>query len=223
LVASRAVFDHVQIAVADLGASERFYREVLGGLGAEPVRGDEALVEWEDWDVALTDGDHPVSSGLHVAFRAADPSEAFAPAPDLDGNSVEAVHDERARTVPGGGIDHLRLRVRDLEASRSFYETIAPHAGLRPGGGDPGRVEFAGADSSLWLVADEGPPTAHVHIAFSADEDAAVRAFHAAALAAGYADNGPPGERLAYHPGYYGAFVLDPDGHNIEVVNHNRP
>jgi hypothetical protein len=48
-----------------------------------------------------------------------------------------------------------------------------------------------------------------------------VRAFHAAALAAGYEDHGGPGERLAYHPGYYGAFVLDPDGHNVEVVNHN--
>jgi catechol 2,3-dioxygenase-like lactoylglutathione lyase family enzyme len=49
-----------------------------------------------------------------------------------------------------------------------------------------------------------------------------VRAFHSAALAAGYEDNGGPGERAVYHPGYYGAFVLDPDGHNIEVVNHNR-
>jgi len=48
-----------------------------------------------------------------------------------------------------------------------------------------------------------------------------VRAFHAAALAAGYADHGGPGERAVYHPGYYGAFVLDPDGHNVEVVNHN--
>jgi catechol 2,3-dioxygenase-like lactoylglutathione lyase family enzyme len=49
-----------------------------------------------------------------------------------------------------------------------------------------------------------------------------VRAFHAAALAAGYEDNGGPGERPVYHPGYYGAFVLDPDGHNVEVVNHNE-
>jgi catechol 2,3-dioxygenase-like lactoylglutathione lyase family enzyme len=49
-----------------------------------------------------------------------------------------------------------------------------------------------------------------------------VRAFHAAALAAGYEDHGEPGERAVYHPGYYGAFVLDPDGHNVEVVNHNR-
>jgi predicted lactoylglutathione lyase len=49
-----------------------------------------------------------------------------------------------------------------------------------------------------------------------------VRAFHAAALAAGYEDHGAPGERAVYHPGYYGAFVLDPDGHNVEVVNHNQ-
>ena len=58
--------------------------------------------------------------------------------------------------------------------------------------------------------------------AFPAQDDATVRAFHAAALAAGYQDHGGPGERALYHPGYYGAFVLDPDGHNIEVVNHNR-
>jgi catechol 2,3-dioxygenase-like lactoylglutathione lyase family enzyme len=58
--------------------------------------------------------------------------------------------------------------------------------------------------------------------AFPAQDDATVRAFHAAALAAGYEDHGGPGERAVYHPGYYGAFVLDPDGHNIEVVNHNR-
>jgi catechol 2,3-dioxygenase-like lactoylglutathione lyase family enzyme len=61
-----------------------------------------------------------------------------------------------------------------------------------------------------------------VHLAFPADDDATVRAFHAAALAAGYTDHGAPGERPQYHPGYYGAFVLDPDGHNVEVVNHNR-
>ena len=66
------------------------------------------------------------------------------------------------------------------------------------------------------------PLTEDVHIAFATDDDATVRAFHAAALAAGYEDNGAPGERAVYHPGYYGAFVLDPDGHNIEVVNHNR-
>jgi catechol 2,3-dioxygenase-like lactoylglutathione lyase family enzyme len=83
-------------------------------------------------------------------------------------------------------------------------------------------LQFSGADYSFSLVRDGRPLTEHVHLAFSAREDATVRAFHAAALAAGYEDNGAPGERAAYHPGYYGAFVLDPDGHNVEVVNHNE-
>ena len=61
-----------------------------------------------------------------------------------------------------------------------------------------------------------------MHLAFPAPTNAAVDAFHAAALAAGYRDNGAPGERPVYHAGYYGAFVLDPDGNNVEVVNHNR-
>ena len=69
---------------------------------------------------------------------------------------------------------------------------------------------------------DERPFTEHVHLAFPADADATVGGFHAAALAAGYEDHGAPGERAVYHPGYYGAFVLDPDAHNIEFVNHNR-
>ena len=64
--------------------------------------------------------------------------------------------------------------------------------------------------------------TRNVHIAFPVDEDRTVETFHAAAVEAGYRDNGPPGERAAYHPGYYGAFVLDPDGNNVELVNHRR-
>jgi catechol 2,3-dioxygenase-like lactoylglutathione lyase family enzyme len=83
-------------------------------------------------------------------------------------------------------------------------------------------VQLRGEDFSFSLIDDERALTELVHIAFSAAGDSSVRDFHAAALAAGYADNGAPGERPAYHPGYYGAFVLDPDGHNIEVVNHNR-
>jgi catechol 2,3-dioxygenase-like lactoylglutathione lyase family enzyme len=64
------VFDHVAIAVADLAASERFYRTVLPVLGAEPGYADEALVEWDDWDIGATDREHPVTRGLHVGFRA---------------------------------------------------------------------------------------------------------------------------------------------------------
>ena len=128
---------------------------------------------------------------------------------------------DREHAVPEGHIDHLWLRVRDLDASRRFYTTIAPHAGLRVTADEPGRVQVSGSDFSFSLVMDERPITEHVHIAFSAPDNETVRAFHAAAVGAGFEDHGEPGERAVYHAGYYGAFVLDPDGHNIEVVNHN--
>ncbi len=67
-----------------------------------------------------------------------------------------------------------------------------------------------------------GTPTENVHVAFPASDHATVDEFTRAATAAGFRDNGGPGERAQYHPGYYGAFVLDPDGNNIEAVNHNR-
>jgi catechol 2,3-dioxygenase-like lactoylglutathione lyase family enzyme len=192
-----------------------------------------------------------VSRGLHVGFRAPsrEAVDAFwqagidagfrdegAPGPrtvygpdyysgfllDPDGNSAEAVHTGRADPVPDGCIDHLTIRVRNLAASKRFYATIAPHAGLRIGVDERDRVQMVGGDFSFSLIDDERPFTEHVHIAFPAQDDATVRAFHATAVAAGYADNGGPGERAVYHTGYYGAFALDPDGHNVEVVNHNR-
>jgi len=244
------VFDHVGIAVSDLAASERFYRTVLSVLGIEPSHADAVLVEWEDWCIGPTDREHPVTRGLHVGFRAPDRAavDAFwqagidaghpndgAPGPrtvyrpdyygafllDPDGNSVEAVHTDRESPVPDGRIDHLWLRVRDPQASRRFYTTVAPYAGLRLAHDAPDRVELSGSDFSFSLVRDERPLTEHVHLAFAADSDATVRAFHAAALAAGYEDHGAPGERTVYHPGYYAAYVRDPDGHNVEVVNHN--
>jgi len=244
------MFDHVGIAASDLAASERFYRTVLSTLGAEPSHADAELVEWEDWAIGPTDGEHPVTRGLHVGFRARDHAQVDAfwqagiaagyrdeGAPgrrpqygpsyygafllDPDDNSVEAVVLDRERSVPPGRIDHLWIRVRDPQASRRFYETIAPHAGLRLTRDEPERVQLSGLDFSFSLVRDGRPLTEHVHLAFPAREDAKVHSFHAAALAAGYEDHGAPGERV-YHPGYYGAFVLDPDGHNIEVVNHNR-
>jgi catechol 2,3-dioxygenase-like lactoylglutathione lyase family enzyme len=245
------MFDHVGIRVSDLAASERFYRTVLSVLGIEPSHADGELVGWEDWWIGSVDGEHPVTRGLHVGFRAPDRAavDAFwqagidagyrsdgTPGPrtvyrtdyygsfllDPDGNSVEAVHVDREHPVPDGSIDHLRFRVRDPQASRRFYTTIAPFAGLRLTHEEPERVGFSGSDFFLSLVRDDRPVTEHVHLAFPADADATVRAFHAAAVAAGYEDHGAPGERAVYHPGYYGAFVLDPDGHNVEVVNHNR-
>jgi hypothetical protein len=185
--------------------------------------------------LVATDREHPVSRGLPVGFRAPDRAavDAFwqagidaghrddgAPGPrsvygpdyyggfllDPDGNSVEAVHGDRARPGVDGHINHLWLRVRDPQASSRLYTTIAPHAGLRLTHDGPDRVQLSGFDFSFSLVRDERPLTEHVHLAFRADADATVRAFHAA----------------VYQPGCYGVFVLDPDGHNVEVVNHNR-
>jgi catechol 2,3-dioxygenase-like lactoylglutathione lyase family enzyme len=79
---------------------------------------------------------------------------------------------------------------------------------------------FAGRTGSFSVLS--GEPTENVHLAFPADDNATVGAFHAALTEAGYPDDGPPGEREIYHPGYYGAYVLDPDGNSVEIVNHNR-
>ena len=112
------------------------------------------------------------------------------------------------------------MRVAELEASRRFYAAIAPALGLRVDASRWG-VGVSGDDRSFTLVAG-GEPTENVHIAFPAADEATVHEFHRVALAAGYPDNGSPGERSIYHPGYYGAFVLDPDGNNVEAVFHNR-
>jgi catechol 2,3-dioxygenase-like lactoylglutathione lyase family enzyme len=109
--------------------------------------------------------------------------------------------------------DHVHLRVADLEASRRFYEAVLGVIGvpLQPRNG-------AFAADELYVSAD-GAPTQAVHIAFQAPDEETVQRFHEAALAAGGRDNGGPGER-SYHPGYYAAYALDPDGNNVEAVYH---
>ena len=113
----------------------------------------------------------------------------------------------------GRTFDHVHLRVSDLEVSRRFYEAVLDALGrdVRTGDG-----YFA--SDELWVTAD-GPATSGLHLAFQAEGEDAVRRFHAAALAAGGTDNGGPGER-SYHPGYYAAYALDPDGNNVEAVYH---
>jgi predicted lactoylglutathione lyase len=136
---------------------------------------------------------------------------------DPDGNSAEAVHHDGARKR--GPVDHMWLRVADVEASTRFYEAIGEHAGIFVRRASADRTQLIGEQGSFSVV--KGEPTENVHIAFPSRDNATVDAFHRVATQAGYRDNGSPGER-EYHPGYYGAFVLDPDGNNIEVVNHNR-
>lgn len=118
-------------------------------------------------------------------------------------------------------LDHLGLRVGDLETSKAFYrEALAPlgYALVHEGDGWAG----FGADGApdFWIGAG-GPASPPVHVAFRAIHRPAVDAFHAAALAAGGRDNGPPGLRPEYHKNYFGAFALDPDGNNIEAVCHS--
>lgn len=112
-------------------------------------------------------------------------------------------------------IDHVHLRAGDLERSRAFYESALGPLGV-PVVAEAGWFQ---ADELFVTPADADTPPTHIHLAFQARDRASVDAFHAAALAAGGRDNGKPGERH-YHPGYYAAFVLDPDGNNIEAVFH---
>jgi catechol 2,3-dioxygenase-like lactoylglutathione lyase family enzyme len=241
------VFDHVTIRASHREASERFYDELLPVLRIAKTHSDERFAEWDDFSLAQAENGSEVTRRLHAGFvapsqvavdefwrrgTAAGYTDDGAPGPrpqygddyygsfllDPDGNSAEAVHHDSLRR--GGVIDHVWIRVANVSASKRFYELVARVAGLRLTYESPERVQFAGSSGSFSLVA--GPPTEHVHLAFPSDSNATVEAFHRAAVEAGYHDNGAPGERVAYHPGYFGAYVLDPDGHNVEVVNHNR-
>jgi catechol 2,3-dioxygenase-like lactoylglutathione lyase family enzyme len=119
-------------------------------------------------------------------------------------------------------IDHVGLGVSDLERSRAFYRGALGPLGYEVLLERDGSVGF-GADGKpdFWIHANR-PVTAPVHVAIASPDRATVDAFHAAGLAAGGRDNGAPGLRPHYHRHYYGAFVLDPDGNNIEAVCH-RP
>ena len=123
-------------------------------------------------------------------------------------------------------IDHVSIAVADLERSVAFYERALAPLGILQlmayGGteGRPAHVGFGDQQKPYFWIGTGDPMKGYVHVAFAAESRAAVDAFYAAALAAGGRDNGPPGLRLHYHPGYYGAFVLDPDGCNVEAVHH---
>ena len=117
-------------------------------------------------------------------------------------------------------IDHIQLVVRDLDASRAFYTAVLEVLQVPMGGEEE---SFFWADEFCVSTADsdaaQGQLTGRSHVAFQAADRAMVDAFYKTALAHGGTDNGAPGER-PYHPGYYAAFVIDPDGNNIEAVYH---
>lgn len=243
------MFDHVTIRVSDLPASMAFYSTVLGALGIQPTHRTESFVEWNDFSIMAADAEHGPTRHLHVGFGTRSraevdrfwragvdagypdegaPGERAIYSPgyyggflvDPDGNSTEAVHHGDIR--PGGHVDHLWIGVHDLTASAGFYETIARYTGLRHGRRLDTRVQFRGAWATFSLVRDGRAPTAGLHVAFPAPDQQTVREFHHAALEAGYRDHGAPGARPEYHEGYYSAYVLDPDGTNVESVFHDR-
>jgi catechol 2,3-dioxygenase-like lactoylglutathione lyase family enzyme len=113
-------------------------------------------------------------------------------------------------------IDHVGLWVADLEASRRFYAACMHAIGIPFLIDEPDRFAI---DELYVDAADREEQVSHVHLAFQAKDRSAVDRFHAAGLAAGGRDNGAPGER-GYHAGYYAAFLLDPDGNNVEAVHH---
>jgi catechol 2,3-dioxygenase-like lactoylglutathione lyase family enzyme len=131
-------------------------------------------------------------------------------------NAMETLHLHRGRLI-----DHVQLVVRDLEASRRFYEAVLGVLGIPAGGEGEG---FFWADELVLSSPDSpaalGQLTGRTHLAFQAKDEAMVQEFHQAGLAHGGRDNGAPGLRPAYHPGYYAAFLLDPDGNNVEAVFH---
>jgi catechol 2,3-dioxygenase-like lactoylglutathione lyase family enzyme len=119
-------------------------------------------------------------------------------------------------------LDHIGINVSDYDRSRDFYERALAPLGFSCLMEPVPRTGGFGRDGKPWFwITDQREPTSqNVHVAFTAPDRATVDAFHAAALQAGGTDNGGPGVREIYHPHYYGAFVLDPDGNNVEAVCH---
>jgi catechol 2,3-dioxygenase-like lactoylglutathione lyase family enzyme len=242
------VFDHVTLRVPDLAVATSAFTAVLDELEVEQTLSTPSFSGWGNFALTQTDEKHPIARHVHVAFIAPTPAHVdrfgragidagFAddgpagPRPryaddyyaaflnDGAGNSFEAVHRDRDR--PKGNIDHVALRVNDVEASTLFYSTISAAVGLTMGRQTADRAMFSVGESDGSFSVIAGEATQNIHIAFSGEDDD-VRRFHADATKAGYRSNGEPGERPRYHKGYYSAFVLDPDGNNIEVVNHHR-
>lgn len=244
-----STIDHVTIRAGDRDSMVKFYDGLFDLLDfAGDRHAGDAGVEWGDFSLAEADAQRPPTEGLHIAFTA-DSRELVdswwrgmidagyrsdgepAPRPQyrldyygafvLDGqdNSAEAVTYGGARERATGLIDHLWIRVQELEPIRRFYGLIAPVLGLnaRDLGERFGLVADAGS-----FTFTEGRPTRNLHLAIGVGDQQTVDAFHASALAAGGRDNGAPGERPHYHPGYYGAYVIDPAGTNLEAVFHDR-
>lgn len=243
-----ATIDHVGVQTSNLDASLRLFSRGFELLGFQGGRVDSGgFHEWDNFAIARATGDRPVTRNLHVAFVASSRAQVDrwwggltgaghrddgAPGPrpeyspsyygafirDHDGNSIEAVSYDTSDGA-AGVIDHLWVRVRDIGATRGFYAPVAESLGLAVRDRRD-RITLVTESGTVTFV--EGAPTENLHLAFGVGGEEPVRAFHHAGLRAGGLDNGAPGERPEYHPGYFGAFVHDPDANNVEAVFHDR-
>ncbi|HEV7750326.1 MAG TPA: hypothetical protein VGO71_02235 [Baekduia sp.] len=242
------MFDHVTIRVPDRAAAQEVFETVLTPLALDTTYDSSAFVMWRDFIVTQADADHPVTRGVHLAFAAPTPEQvddfwqtgtvagldgeaepgarpdhgkaAYGAAfRDASGNHLEALYTGAPRPADAA-IDHLLIGVTDLAAATAFYGIVAASAGFALDRSDPNGATFAGTAGG-WFTLVPGSATENLHVAFPGD-DAGVQRFHADAVAAGHPSNGIPGERPQYHPGYYAAYVLDPDGNNIEIVDHHQ-
>jgi catechol 2,3-dioxygenase-like lactoylglutathione lyase family enzyme len=243
-----ATIDHVTVRVTDLDAALHLFTKSFELLAFGGTRFDGGgFHEWNDFSIAAADEGHPRTSGLHIGFAASSPSQvdhwwetmtsaghrdegppglrpqygstyygAFIR--DADDNSLEAVHHESADATTSV-IDHLWIRVAELAPAKLFYTAVADATGARSRDRED-RLQVITESGTFSVL--EGRPTQNLHLAIGVGDEATVRAFHRAGLGAGGRDNGAPGERPEYHAGYYGAYLLDRDGNNIESVWHNR-
>src|SRR5215470_14890689 len=140
----------------------------------------------------------------------------FASSVDAPTSACDALRPMKLEFHRGRLIDHIQLRARDFEASKRFYRAVLAALGKHVDREPPG---FFFADELCITPADPNGPISRIHLAFQAQGAEEVMRFHRAALEAGGRDNGVPSERR-YHVGYYAAYVLDPDGNNIEAVYH---
>jgi predicted lactoylglutathione lyase len=241
------VIDHLMLRVPDLESATERLKAALHELRVTQTRRSRSVSSWGNFVLAQAQPERPISRRIHVTFaaptqehvdrfaatgigaglvdagaqgmRCAYDDDVYATfLQDGAGNCFEAVHRNGAR--PSGTIDQVAIRVSDVALSTAFYLAIGPHVGLSLRQQLEDRTIFdVASGGALSVIA--GAPSENVHLAFSGG-DGDVRRFHADAAAAGYHSNGEPSERPQYHDGYYAASVLDPDGNNIEVVDHHR-
>ena len=204
--------------------------------------------EWDDFAVGQAGPGRPLTRRLHVGFTAGsrDAVDAFwqagtqagyrddgppGPRPqygddyyggfllDPDGNSAEAVHHDSLRS--DGVVDHVWMRVADIERSRGFYELLAEHAGFQRDGPRPGRYQYRGGRGGSFSIL-AGPPTERLHLAFQVGDDGDIQALASGRGFGRLSRQRRPRREAAVPRRLLRAFALDPDGHNVELVNHHE-